>query len=540
MNYTAAFSYTENPGGYPWMGIFGAYSANAENITFRSDTFENYSFWTADYEGALLIVELYTGYKPGEPLPGPYAISDTGTQDWVSLGVLQNLDEDGNTWWLQQWYCIANLAATSGIGITVTGPSEVDGYYIHQAAEITEVDGETDYVNATFSLISSVNYTTDGGPPPSGPPSLTLAAANPQALYASAMAFPTAETGALNAVSPFTLNWTGTSVGAPYWLGAGEYKFFQNSVVSISLACPIENVGLVGSPYNSALIATGGVPPYTFSIIGGALPPGLSLNASTGVISGIPTTIGAYSYTAQVVDSQGNTATATCMIGVSLGILAPNQIYVLDYRELETAADIASRPPIHISFTGKMICSDLSRKSTHWNVLANCAEILEQPPGLLPTLYIGGGNGDAPGLSPGFASIYWFNPLKYTDDDYGQVDPYYVTYFFINHEMEMALGVDLGRKLFKAFAAYISGVGILQVTPYAASLLNPYPVPPLIPFSAAPIADLGMGLNVTSERVAFKIASIPLVGQTDNTFNLQKFIAWLRKDPIAPRLFGAI
>ena len=165
---------------------------------------------------------------------------------------------------------------------------------------------------------------------------------------------------------------------------------------------------------------------------------------------------------------------------------------------------------------------------------------MEQPTGSLPTLYIGGGNGAILGQEPGFASIYWFNPLKYTDDDYGQVDPYYVTYFFVNHEAEMALQLDLGRKLFKAFAAFCSGIGTLKVTPYAASLLNPYPVPPLIPFSAAPVSDLGAGLNVTTERAAFKIESIPIIGQTDNTFNLQKFIVWLRKDSIAPRLYGAI
>lgn len=56
--------------------------------------------------------------------------------------------------------------------------------------------------------------------------------------------------------------------------------------------------------------------PLTFAIISGALPPGLSLNTSTGVISGIPTAVGVYTYTAQVTDSDGNTATATCTITI--------------------------------------------------------------------------------------------------------------------------------------------------------------------------------------------------------------------------------
>ena len=43
--------------------------------------------------------------------------------------------------------------------------------------------------------------------------------------------------------------------------------------------------------------ATGGKAPYTWSVVNGALPPGLSLNASTGVISGITTTKGTYNFT---------------------------------------------------------------------------------------------------------------------------------------------------------------------------------------------------------------------------------------------------
>lgn len=41
-------------------------------------------------------------------------------------------------------------------------------------------------------------------------------------------------------------------------------------------------------PYVAALEATGGVTPYSWSIIGGSLPAGLTLNSSTGAISGAP------------------------------------------------------------------------------------------------------------------------------------------------------------------------------------------------------------------------------------------------------------
>jgi hypothetical protein len=74
----------------------------------------------------------------------------------------------------------------------------------------------------------------------------------------------------------------------------------------------------VGSAYSATLTATGGTPAYTFSIYSGSLPAGLSLNASTGVISGTPTTAGTYAITFKVKDSKGNTDTVSCTIIVSV------------------------------------------------------------------------------------------------------------------------------------------------------------------------------------------------------------------------------
>ena len=47
--------------------------------------------------------------------------------------------------------------------------------------------------------------------------------------------------------------------------------------------------GQIGVAYSSTLVATGGATPYTWSITNGTLPSGLTLNSSTGAISGTPT-----------------------------------------------------------------------------------------------------------------------------------------------------------------------------------------------------------------------------------------------------------
>jgi hypothetical protein len=57
-----------------------------------------------------------------------------------------------------------------------------------------------------------------------------------------------------------------------------------------------------------ALVGRGGAgAPYTYTIASGSLPTGLSLNATTGAITGTPTTQGNVSFVAQVQDSASNT-----------------------------------------------------------------------------------------------------------------------------------------------------------------------------------------------------------------------------------------
>ena len=62
--------------------------------------------------------------------------------------------------------------------------------------------------------------------------------------------------------------------------------------------------GNVSTPYSVAVSATGGKPPYTWSLAG-SLPPGLSLHASQGTISGTPTGKGTFGFTLTVTDSTG-------------------------------------------------------------------------------------------------------------------------------------------------------------------------------------------------------------------------------------------
>ena len=87
----------------------------------------------------------------------------------------------------------------------------------------------------------------------------------------------------------------------------------------LSVATAVLPSATAGSPYSAALTATGGTAPYSWSVVAGALPPGLSLSP-TGFISGTPTSSGEASFEVQVVGSSAPTpqkADATLAISVA-------------------------------------------------------------------------------------------------------------------------------------------------------------------------------------------------------------------------------
>jgi Putative Ig domain len=95
----------------------------------------------------------------------------------------------------------------------------------------------------------------------------------------------------------------------------------RNTVSILTTSLPD---GSVGIPYSALLLGIGGFMPYTWAVISGSLPPGLTLNSSTGNISGIPTTPGTFTFTIQLTDAHGTTAMRVLTITV-LVVLYGNQ-----------------------------------------------------------------------------------------------------------------------------------------------------------------------------------------------------------------------
>lgn len=90
-------------------------------------------------------------------------------------------------------------------------------------------------------------------------------------------------------------------------------------IAPLALATTALPDGVTGTAYAAPLAATGGRSPYTWSIASGALPPGLTLDQPTGLISGTPNTTGMFSFTVQVADASAPAMAVSRAFQVAIG-----------------------------------------------------------------------------------------------------------------------------------------------------------------------------------------------------------------------------
>ncbi|MDQ4502438.1 Ig domain-containing protein [Sinomonas sp. ASV322] len=75
-------------------------------------------------------------------------------------------------------------------------------------------------------------------------------------------------------------------------------------------------LGVTGSAYGPYTYAADGIPGPTYTIATGALPPGLALDAASGVLSGVPTSSGTYTFAVAATNPLGTVVSRTATLTV--------------------------------------------------------------------------------------------------------------------------------------------------------------------------------------------------------------------------------
>jgi hypothetical protein len=140
-----------------------------------------------------------------------------------------------------------------------------------------------------------------------------------------------------------------------YWV---DVVFAGTAASPLQITMPQLPGAMVAGTYSVPLKASGGTVPYTWRLISGGLPSGLALSTS-GTISGTAKTAGTFSFSVQVKDVAGHSATGNFRINV--GAPAPGVVIVSPSSGATvsgtvyaqgTASDSVSLTSVHVSVDG--------------------------------------------------------------------------------------------------------------------------------------------------------------------------------------------
>ncbi|WP_162249707.1 Ig domain-containing protein [Ensifer sp. Root31] len=141
-----------------------------------------------------------------------------------------------------------------------------------------------------------------------------------------------ASTGAINGTPTAggfgTANFAVTATAATSGSATANYTIVIGAPpVVVTPATTALMAGTVGSAYSQTISASGGVGAFTYVVSSGALPDGLTLNASTGAISGTPTAgaFGTANFTVTATAATAGSASATysIVVGAPPVVLTP-------------------------------------------------------------------------------------------------------------------------------------------------------------------------------------------------------------------------
>ena len=337
---------------------------NSGTITGTSTTVGTYSF----------TVQVSDASNPGQPATKPFSITiaatptgvtiwpstavpgtaDSGPDSAVELGVKFRSDIAGTITGIRFYKGSGNTGTHVGSLWTSTGTLLASATFTSETASGWQQVNFANPVAITANTVYVASYHTNVGHysenqnyfATTGFDNLPLhalangvSAGNGVYAYGPTSAFP-------------NQTWNSTN----YWVDV----VFSSGPQPLAITTTSLPSGTVGVIYSATLTASGGTSPYTFwSIVSGSLPGGLTLNTSSGAISGTPNTpTGTFNFTVQVTDSSGGTASRSLSIVIAQPITNTGFRHraLTPQSRATPATTTVSRPPRTMP-TPTMVCS---------------------------------------------------------------------------------------------------------------------------------------------------------------------------------------
>ena len=278
-------------------------------------------------------------------------------------------------------------AAASGTSITYTPTTNYAGSDSF-AYTATNAGGTSSAATVSITVTAPTLVLSPSSLPAgtvAGAYSQVLSATNGTAPYSYAVTSGSLPAG-LTLSTGGTLAGTPTAGGSfPVTIKATDAASFSVSkaytltvgVATVTLTPATLPVPQVNVAYSQTLGASGGTAPYQFTVASGTLPPGLSLNATTGVLSGRPTTAGSFSATIQATDSSTGSGPYHASIAYSLPTTA--QVPVAAAITATTPANSHATITVGTSVTGPITSAAVAANPSHGTAAASGTSIVYTP-----------------------------------------------------------------------------------------------------------------------------------------------------------------
>lgn len=178
-----------------------------------------------------------------------------------------------------------------------------------------------------------------------------------------------------------TFNFTVTSTDSSPFPGpfAGSQAYtVVIAAPTISLPATALAGGTLGTAYSAAItLAAGGTSPYAYAVTAGALPGGLTLNTSTGAITGTPSALGIFNFSITATDSSTGTGPYTATQSYSIIVIDVTPVAVSS--SLTVAYDAAATN-VTLSLSGGVPTSlAIGTTPLHGSAIVSGTSITYQP-----------------------------------------------------------------------------------------------------------------------------------------------------------------